>query len=188
MPTQRARSALSSRSSATSSGEPPGQHRDDRADEDAGDLGGGEGRAEQRHRDRGEERRQRQPDLERRTREDQRRRLVAPQGVADEAAALEQVARDADVVGGVLGLGEHDLGREVGARDERDDEDQRARSATISRRVTAPAPPGTRPDERARPSARTGSPRARPGDRPPSRIGATASTLSSRSSTSQRMS
>ena len=38
-------------------------------------------------------------------REAQRRRLEAPERVGDQAAALDEVARDADVVGGVLGLG-----------------------------------------------------------------------------------
>ena len=56
----------------------------------------------------------------------ERRRLVAPQGIGDEPAALEQVARDADVVGRVLGLREDDLRREDRADDERDDEDPSA--------------------------------------------------------------
>ena len=42
---------------------------------------------------------QRQPDLERRAREHQRRRAVAPQRVRDEPAALHEVARHAHVVG-----------------------------------------------------------------------------------------
>ncbi len=50
--------------------EPPGEHRHRRADEDARDLRGLERRAEDEHRDRREERRERHPDLERRSRED----------------------------------------------------------------------------------------------------------------------
>ena len=53
---------------------------------------------------------------------DERRRLVAPQGVRDEAATVEQVARDADVVGRVLRLREDDLRREDRTGHERHDE------------------------------------------------------------------
>ena len=105
----------------------------------------------ERHRDRREERRQRQPDLERRPREDERRRLVAPQRVGHEAAALDQVARDADVVGGVLGLREDDLRRDDGADHERDDEDRRARTSQASRRVTASASQRVSSARRCRP-------------------------------------
>ena len=55
-------------------GEPPGEDRHDRADDDATSTWAAwNGRSEERHRDGGEERRQRQPDLERRSREDERR-------------------------------------------------------------------------------------------------------------------
>ena len=72
------------------------------------DLRGAEpvGRAGQRDRDGGEKRGQRQPHFERGPRHDQRRRLVAPQRLADEAVALDEVAGDAGVVGRVLGYGE----------------------------------------------------------------------------------
>ena len=53
--------------------------------------------------------------------------LIAPQRVADETAALEQVARHADVVRGVLRLREDDLRGEEGPHDQRDDEDQERR-------------------------------------------------------------
>ena len=106
-------------------GKAPGEDRHERPDDDRRDLGGLERRTDDGHRDRGEERRQRQPHLERRPREHERRRLEAPQGVRHEAAAVQQVACHADVVGGVLGLGEHDLRGEERARHERYDEDQR---------------------------------------------------------------
>ena len=57
---------------------------------------------------------------------DERRRLVAPERVGDEAAALDEVARDADVVGRVLGLREDDDRRRDDADDERDGEDASA--------------------------------------------------------------
>ena len=153
------------------------------------DLGGRERRAEQRHRDRGEERRERHPDLEGRSRERQRRRAVAPQRVGDEAAALQQVARDADVVGRVLGLREDDLRREERADDEGDGEDERGPTGPASRRVTSRPPRGRSPDvERialasgsASPSHAGSRPAVEDRARPPS-------TLSSRSRTSQRMS
>ncbi len=103
--------------------QPPGQHRHDRADDDGDPLGRREGHPEQRHRDDREERRQRQPDLERVAREGERRRLVAPQRIRDDAAPFEHVPRDPDVVGGVLRLREDDLGGEDHPHDEGDDED-----------------------------------------------------------------
>ena len=74
-----------------------------------------------------EERRQGQPDLEGGTREDERRRLVAPQRVGHETAPIDEVARDADVIGGVLGLREDDLGGEPRPDGEGDEEDQTGR-------------------------------------------------------------
>ena len=107
-------------------GEPPGEDGHEGADHDRRDLGGGERGAEDRHRDGVEEGGQREPDLEGRTREDERRRPVAPQGVGDEAPALEEVARDADVVGGVLGLRKDDRRRDERPCGERHGEDGRA--------------------------------------------------------------
>ena len=132
----------------------------------------------ERHRDRGQERRQRQPDLERRPREHERRRLVAPQRVGDEAAALDEVARDADVVGRVLGLREDDLARRTTIR---------TTSATTKipsavRTGLAAGHGRWRSDRvdgagRRRRCPRPGSAgRARPGRSVPSRIGATAAT------------
>ena len=83
------------------------------------------------HRDRGEERRQWQPDLEGRSREGQRRRLEAPDRVGDEAASVDQVACHVHVVGRVLGLREHD----PGARTRRA---SRARPRTRPRRTGRP--------------------------------------------------
>ena len=118
--------------------QPPGEDRDERADEDRRPLGRRERRAEDRHRDRRQERRQRQPHLEGGAREHERRRLVAPQRVGDEPAALDEVPGDAEVVGGVLGLREDDL---AGERRSRDQRARRRRSRppvrTASRRVTA---------------------------------------------------
>ena len=79
------------RSAATSARQAPGQHRHERARRGRCETwAAGERRAEERHRDGGQEGRQRQPDLERRAREDERRGLVAPQRVGDEPAALER--------------------------------------------------------------------------------------------------
>jgi hypothetical protein len=79
----------------------PGQDGHEPADDDRRPLGRGEGGAEREHREGGEERRQREPDLERRTWELEGWGAVAPDRVAHEAAALHEVAGDADVVGGV---------------------------------------------------------------------------------------
>ncbi len=105
-------------------GQPPAQDRHDRPDQDAGDLGGAEGRPEGGHRRGGEPGREGHPDLEGRAWEDEGRRAVAPQGIADQPTALEQVLGDPDVIRGVLRLGEHDLGREDDPDDEGHGEDQ----------------------------------------------------------------
>ena len=111
--------------------EPPGEDREDRAREHRDHLRGAHrgleadrrGPGEEGDRDRGEQRGERQPDLERRPRELERRRAVAPERVRDEPAALDEVARDADVVRRVLGLGEADDRGRDDAHGERDDED-----------------------------------------------------------------
>ena len=160
-------------------GQPPGEDRHDGPEHDRRPLSGGEGGAEEGHRDRRQQRRERQPHLEGGPRERERRGLVAPQRVRDEAAPLDQVARDAEVVGRVLGLREDDLGREQHPRHERDGEDpdhrgDRPRVASrrglcgrcrehrvdreLGRRALAhdrrPEPVGERPavEDRARPS------------------------------------
>src|SRR5438093_7993335 len=78
--------------------------------------------AENEHRDRREEARQRQPQLERRAREHERWGPVAPDRVGHEAASLDEVARDDVVVRRVLGRRERDGRRDEGADDEREDE------------------------------------------------------------------
>ena len=142
----------------------------------------------QRHRDRGEERRQRQPDLERRPREDQRRRLVAPQRVGHEAAALEEVARDADVVGGVLRLREDDLRGEDGRTTSATAKTSRGGQHTPRGGSCAPGTHGEHGQAAAaRPSAQhDGSPSH--AGRLAVEDGASGVTLSSRSRTSQWMS
>ncbi|TMC62286.1 MAG: hypothetical protein E6J17_07010 [Chloroflexi bacterium] len=126
-------------------GQPPGQHRDERTDDHRTHLGGCERRAEHRHGNRGEERRQREPDLEGGARHRERRRLVAPQGITDEAAAVEQVAGDADVVGRVLRLGEDDQRRGSDAHDDRDrDDGEHGRDHLVARHPALAAAPAHR--------------------------------------------
>ena len=75
--------------------EPPGEDRHERADQHRRDLGRVERRSEEGHRRQREQAGQRQPDLERRAWEFERRGLEAPDRVADQAAALDDVAGDA---------------------------------------------------------------------------------------------
>ncbi len=103
--------------------EAPCQHRDQRAHEDGGHLRRPERRAEQRHGDGVDEGRQRHPDLEGGARHHERRRLVAPERVADQPVALDEVAGDRHVVGGVLRDGERDRRGRDGAHDEGERED-----------------------------------------------------------------
>ena len=98
----------------------------------------------QRDRDRGEEGRQGEPDLEGGPREHQRRRAEAPQGVGHEPAALDEVAGDADVVRGVLGLGEDDDRRRDDADGERDGEHGQRPSARPRAGVIGRGQPRTR--------------------------------------------
>ena len=133
----------------------------------------------------------------------ERRRLEAPDRVADEAAALDHVAGDADVVGGVLG------GREAEHRgeDRPDDEGGTKISPTLSQ-ASRPVMRGTAGRRRRGRSGRAPRPtRTAPaavGDRPacarrsgpiqlgcgsdPVRSGASAATVSLRSTSSQRAS
>src|SRR4051794_10589945 len=96
----------------------------------AGEITAG---AEDCHRDSREDRRKGEPDFERRPREDERWGRVAPERVGDEAATLDEVARDADVVGGVLGSWERDGGRGDRPHDHGDREDAERAQPRLAR-------------------------------------------------------
>ena len=163
-------------------GEPPGEDRARSRPSTTDDHLGGARTvdAEERHRDGGEERRQRQPDLERRPRERERRRPVAPQRVRDEPAALD--------AGCARRRRSRPCPRASGRRSGR----RRRRGRRARRRRSRPpraTPRGGSRGVHARPGSRRhrvdGEPgraalgsgsagRARPGAGAPSRIGATA--------------
>ena len=105
----------------------PRQDGDERTGDDRHELGGREGWTEQLHRDGGEQRRQWQPHLERRAWHDEGRRLVAPDGVGDQAAPLHEVPRDAEVVRRVLRGREDDKPGRHDAGDQRDKQDREGR-------------------------------------------------------------
>jgi hypothetical protein len=116
----------------------PGQDRDERANQERRDLGDSKGRAEQEHRQGDEERRQGQPDLECRPREGERRRLEAPQGIARQAVAGDQVARHHHVVGSVLRRREgHGSGK--GDPDQQGEDEDQGRRATCLTAGRCPA-------------------------------------------------
>ena len=100
----------------------PGQGRDEGAKHHAAELRRGEGCAEDRHRRGRREAGHRQPQLEGRLRQHQRRSGVAPDRVAHHAVALDQVARHVHVVGAALGGREGDRRCRDQAHEERDAE------------------------------------------------------------------